>query len=355
MKLSQLALIFGLLFALPGLKAQDIHYTLYNMSPLLTNPALTGAYSGSIRVGGIYRSQWYTIENYSTPSFFVDAPILRGLRDQDWIGAGLVFVQDNVGPLSQTQFSFSGAYHLGLNKKQTSMLTIAAQFGGITRKADPNDFRSQQLFGVDIGGENNPSQPDVTEGNGAMLDEDGNLERSFNDISAGLLFRTNLDKSSKLELGFAMRHIGAPEYNLIRRNNSGTGTPAGLNENDRPSTYLIHGTYINQLNEKWSIEPTFMYQTTAGMREINLQAWLGRRINPDVKINFGLGYRFNDAAKALLGLEYKDLRAALSYDFTLSSAGTLTNNNGGPEIAAYYIFKIYKQPDLTPSILCPQF
>ncbi len=350
--------LFGLLFTLSGLQAQDIHYTLYNMSPLATNPALTGAYNGSIRVGGIYRSQWYTVENYSTPNLYVDAPVLRGFRDKDWIGVGAMLLQDNVGPLSQTQFGFSAAYHLGLGKKGGTVLTLGGQYGSINRTFNPSGLQSEGTIGTNLGGGGLPEDDDIM-GTGGMgtggMNNDGDLKKAFNDISAGLLLRTKLNQDAGLELGFAMQHIGTPEYNLISRDSVSATTGAGIEDKNRAAKLAVHGQLDYQLNEKWSFEPTFLYQTTAKQSEINLQAWMGRRINPDVKLNFGLGYRFGDAAKLLFGLDYKDLRAALSYDFTLSSAGTITNNNGGPEIAAYYIFKIYKQPQVIPKLLCPQF
>jgi hypothetical protein len=103
MTLSRLLPVLLLWLSLGALSAQDIHYTLFNMAPLRTNPALTGAFEGTARIGGIYRGQWFSVNgggDMHTPSFYIDAPIIKGFRDRDWVGVGAVFVQDNAGPFN---------------------------------------------------------------------------------------------------------------------------------------------------------------------------------------------------------------------------------------------------------------
>ena len=69
----------------------------------------------------------------------------------------------------------------------------------------------------------------------------------------------------------------------------------------------------------------------------------------------GLGYRFGDAAQVLFGGDYKDLRVALSYDVNVSSLSTASDYQGGFELAAWYIIKIYRKPTIKTRILCPRF
>ena len=96
-------LLLGFGLFLGQLAAQDIHFTQFYMVPQGLNPALAGKFEGSVRFGGIYRSQWRSIvgsNHFSTPSAFVDAPILKGFRKKDWIGVGLSLFQDQAGTLS---------------------------------------------------------------------------------------------------------------------------------------------------------------------------------------------------------------------------------------------------------------
>ena len=171
--------LLAFVFALPSQgSAQDRHFTMYDMSPLNLNPALAGAFYGSFRLGGIYRSQWFKGfegNTYSTPAFFGDAPVYRGFRKQDWLGAGINFFQDNAGVGNITTSGILGAlsYHFPLDKKQNHILTAAMQFGNVTRKiGDVDKLRFEN---------------DIT---GTGPDESINLStegESFNDWGAGIL------------------------------------------------------------------------------------------------------------------------------------------------------------------------
>lgn len=80
-------LVVGLLgYMVP--KAQDIHFTMFDLSPLTLNPGLIGDFNGTFRVTGNYRIQWPTIAKYQTPSIGIDAPLLKGFRKM----IGLVLV-----------------------------------------------------------------------------------------------------------------------------------------------------------------------------------------------------------------------------------------------------------------------
>ena len=63
MKFIKTLLFFLTVFFCQDIVAQDIHWTMYDMSPLTLNPANTGAYEGTFRIGGIYRDQYNSISN----------------------------------------------------------------------------------------------------------------------------------------------------------------------------------------------------------------------------------------------------------------------------------------------------
>ncbi|HMR43883.1 MAG TPA: hypothetical protein PKC40_08615, partial [Saprospiraceae bacterium] len=64
--------------------------------------------------------------------------------------------------------------------------------------------------------------------------------------------------------------------------------------------------------------------------------------------------RLGDAVEVLLGVDYKDLRVTAAYDVNISPLNEVSNYQGGFEIAAWYIVKIFKKPDVKPAILCPK-
>jgi type IX secretion system PorP/SprF family membrane protein len=331
MKLKIVLFTLSLFTTLGTLQAQDLHYTLYNMSPLTLNPALTGAYEGTARVGGIYRSQWSSFlarDLFGTPSAYVDAPILRGFRKRDWVGVGMVAVNDVSGsPSSRTTSQlYAISYHLAMNGSGSTMLTLGVQAGGVTR------FLGDQYV-TETSIRNNGMDNDIQE-----------ETKKYTDINAGLLLRSAIGEGAGFEIGASFQHINQPEYAF------------GGGDAKKPMRINIHGRYENQLTEKWSISPTFLYASTGGASQIVLQGWGGYQFNPDVKFNFGAGYRFGRDIQPLLGLDLKEtIRFAASYDVNTSPLNTATNGGGGFEVAAWYIFKIYKKPSVKPAILCPQF
>jgi type IX secretion system PorP/SprF family membrane protein len=338
-----LFLTFSLLIG--SMTAQDLHYTLYNMSPLTLNPALSGAFSGTVRIGGLYRNQAFSVSNsrsYSTPSFYADAPVVRGFRKGDWVGAGISFVSDKSGELrlETTRATLSASYHLALDNAGKSILTLGLQGGSTTRKYDATLGTYSDTFNASLGGtgvntSNDPLRSDQTE-----------AKKALTDFAGGLLFRTVINNDSKLELGFSTGHITQPIYSF----NGGSG-----DSGKRPLLFSAHARYETPLTEKWSIAPSAFWQKESEAMEILFQAWGGYQLNPDFKLNFGLGYRFGDAMNVLAGCEFKDLRVALAYDITLSSLNDANNYSGGVELAAYYIIKKYKQPEIKPKVLCPRF
>ncbi len=342
MKLNRLLLLGALIATLGTLRAQDIHYSLYNMSPLTLNPALTGAYEGTARIGGIYRDQWASFlpNQFTTPSFFIDAPIIRGFRKTDWVGVGMVTVNDKAGSakLKTTMNMLSLSYHYALDKDRKTMLTLGIQGGSVQRSLDNEEL----IFGDAIQ-------------SGQPTEEVNFEETSYLDFAAGLMLRSQISDISKLEVGLAFNHITQPKKASFQANPT--------SDDNRPMKIAVHSTFNSQLTDKLSIAPTVLFQTTGGATETALQAWGGYIIkeeNPaekkeEIKLNFGLGYRFADAGQVLLGMDYGPLRVAASYDVNLSSLNEVSNYQGGFEVAAWYIFKIYKKPDTRPAIICPQF
>ena len=337
-----------------GLWAQDIHFTQYYMSPMTLSPALVGKFEGTARIGGIYRDQWSSVvKAYRTPSAWVDAPIIRGFRKKDWIGVGFVLYQDKAGvtALSHGAAKLGAAYHLALDRKGTAVLSIGGHYGGEQRKINVNEIRFGD--GFDATGEYVRT----------LSDDDGRIagDAKYTDIDLGANLSARLNKRMDFNIGFSMYHITTPKYSLITSGSSGgtgtgTGTPTAGNAK-LPRRAVAHGQFNVQLNDKWTFNPTFLFQTMSGNDEIIVQAITGYLLNPekDITVNLGAGYRLGDAINVLLGMKYKDLKVGLAYDINTSSLRTVSRYRGGFEIAANYIIKIYKPAIVRPKVLCPRF
>lgn len=323
-------------------QAQDIHYTMFDMAPLNLNPAYTGAFSGSFRIGGIYRAQWPGMglnsgkfSGYQTPSAYIDvpfAPIVKNTPIRNWLGVGLGFTSDKVGlgDLSTIGGTLSLAYHISLNSTGKTRLSIGAQGGIVQQRIDASGL---QFEGGMVGGVYVP-QTDNAPGQNSV---------SYFDLAAGAVL-THVAERFDMQLGFTGRHLTSPKYNFL-------GSDSKL-----PMGFIGSAIFNVHLGEKYLIRPMAFYQNMAKAQEFNLQALFGIHMNEAKDLTFliGPGYRFGDALFARVGLDFKGLRVGFAYDFNV----TQLSNNGRAqsfELAVSYIARLYKNVVVKDVLFCPRF
>jgi type IX secretion system PorP/SprF family membrane protein len=327
--IAMMALVFSL-------QAQDLHFTQFYASPLQLNPAMTGGFLGSVRIGGIYRDQWNYLANvrgYRTPDIYVDAPVITGFRKQDWVGVGANIIQDQAGTagLTRSAMGLNLAYHLGLGNK--SVLAIGA---GVSQNSRGIKNRNELLF-----------EDQIVSGS-ASTDLTGLSDKniSYLDAAAGVNFTTQLNSKMGLKLGTSVSHLLNPEYNLK------TTSVAKL-----PILMAVHGQFDMTMTPQLSLHPQFLFQTIAGSNEMVLQGIAGYKLKPDapMMLRAGLGYRLRDALQVLMGVDMGPLRAGLAYDVNVSSFTSASGGHGAFELQASYIITIGKTIKVKPVILCPRF
>lgn len=340
MRLNRTLLIMALVIPL-SMAAQDIHFTQFQYVPLAVNPAQTGLFEGTFRISGLYRSQWFgsgtgTVKNgYQTPVLHVDVPI-KGFRKQDWIGIGVNLFQDRTGvaALTNSLAGINGAYHIGIDKKGTNVLSFGVQYGIISRRLDADKLRFAD------GIIRNAASVDVTN-----IDAAG---KTYSDFSIGANYRNVFDvkKKNTLNLGVSIEHLISPKYNLVKT------TVSKL-----PTRFNLYGTVDVMMTKQLSLHPALIFRTAGGQSETMLQTMVGFKLDPkkDLLIKAGLGYRLGDAAQVLLGANVGDWRVGASYDLTLSSLRTNSSIKDGFELGVGYIGKIFKKPNPPATILCPRY
>jgi type IX secretion system PorP/SprF family membrane protein len=355
-----LSLIAGL-FLTASLWSQDVHFSQYNMAPISLNPANTGNFLGSIRIGGILRGQWWSVlgggDQYKTPSVYLDGNLPYGFRKQDWVSIGLMVFQDKAGALGLTHSggTLSGAYHLGLDKKDNSVLSIGINYGGEQRKiGDPMNAMFADGF---------PSNGGAY-GHSADSPTSNFPNPKYTNIDGGVVLTSKLNKTMSFSVGFAMYHLNKGTYSLIgtqptnnTMTSTGTPTPPTPGTARIPTRSVLSGQFNIKLSERFTVSPSFFYQTMSGLDEVALQGMGNYLFNPEKEISFdfGLGYRAQDALELLLGFRQKKLKIGLAYDVNTSSLATVSKHQGAFELAAMYIIDIHKPAVVKPKILCPRF
>lgn len=330
------------------LSGQDLHFTQYNMAGPQLNPASTGDFYGSFRIGGIYRSQWYNgfgTTLFATPMAYIDAPVYKGFRKQDWFGVGMMYSQDNAGTLRIGRTSFLGSlsYHFSLDKKQKHVITIGYQWGN-------HGFQVKNLQDA------NPEDQIL---GGSTIDMINPEAESYQGSNLGLKFNSQLAAGSRLSIGAGLFRLTRARVSLLQ---SGGGAGASTRI---PSRFVIHGGLEQEINSQFLVMPSFLLQSQSGSGDMELliQAMGGVRLPlkdqpkekpQEVLAMAGLGTRIGDALQVLIGGQYGPYRVGLAYDINTSSLSEATQNVGGVEIAVSYVAVIKKKPKPKPTIFCPR-
>ena len=95
-----------ILCALVG-DAQDIHFSQFNVAPMVYNPALAGGFDGDIRFIGNQRTQWRSVTApYSTIGVSADF----NHKNQPLMGSAFSIYQDRAGDSKLNTIAVNGAF-----------------------------------------------------------------------------------------------------------------------------------------------------------------------------------------------------------------------------------------------------
>jgi type IX secretion system PorP/SprF family membrane protein len=311
-------------------QAQDVHFTQFDASPLLLNPANTGAFNGEVRVSAIYRDQWRSVVGasaFKTYGVSVDMPIIRDISVDDYLAGGLQLYNDRAGDGNLNNFSalLSVAYHKFLGQDGKKILTVGLQ-GGYSRK---NLDLSKLYFGDEFQeGSWNP-------GTSA---EFGWLETGDNNyvINAGISYAQAVgEKGAGFTIGVGVNNINQPLESFDRRKAS---AEVGLG-----MRYTGQLGAIIPVSDKFTLKPAAFVQSQSTAMEIvagnefHLKIGEEYDIPTSTAVFAGVWYRHEDAIMVTAGLEFKGFRVGVAYDYNTSDLKSASNNNGGFEISLRYI------------------
>lgn len=317
-------------------KAQDIHFSQFFSSPLTLNPALAGNFEGNLRVSGIYRNQWPTINRaFTTTAISVDFPILvNRLPQNDRFGVGIMGYTDQQanGALKNNFLSVSAAYHKGLDEDGNNRISLGFQgvFCGksldVTQLKFEDQLRSDGFTGITN-----------------EIFQNNQLSLNYFDLNAGLMY-TGVSANN------TNYYVGASIYHIIQPRETFLGGQFYLGPR-----YTVHGGAYFPLNPNLMLHTSAIYQNQSGANETLLGGALGYNLgsdySEDVTMYAGAWYRFGDALIPYIGMEYGMFRLGMSYDVTTSNLQTVNQSRGGFELSLIYTNK----PSGEHSMPCPKF
>jgi type IX secretion system PorP/SprF family membrane protein len=327
--LTRLSIAVALTLTTSATYAQDIHFTQFDMAPLVINPAFTGMFAGQVRAAAIYRNQWASVTvPYVTFGASVDMPLIIE-RNGDYLAAGLQLYKDQAGDGNLSNFTgmLSVAYHkfFGHSEFRGSDLAVGLQGGYAQKSID----LSKLYFGDEF--VNGTFVPSTSEeyrlGIGSSV--------NYYLVNAGISFSHAVGEKFSFTLGGAANNINQPNDAIEKKQNSQTG---------------LDMRFTGELGINWhagprlSLRPAVLFQSQATASELVAGNEFHYDIGQDPGYNnfspavfLGGWYRGGDATMITAGVEFKGMRIGVAYDYNISTLNTSSNGNGGFEIAIRYI------------------
>ena len=321
-----------------SLQAQDLHFSQFFNSPLITNPANTGFIpDADYRLGVNYRNQWSSVMSvpYKTMSAFGDAQFFRDRLENGWVGLGGVILNDKAGTggLASTKVYASAAYHqmLGLS----SLLSAGFNIGWANKHINESKLKFPDQFDGKFFDSKLPTSVSFT-----------NNYVSYMDMHVGMNYAYFPDENVYINAGYSIQHVNRPKETFFGDNSVFGRIPMR-------HTGFVNGIF--KLNDRVIVNPNAYFTTQAKATDLvfGLNANYNLSQFGEQQLIAGVYYRLGDAIVPMVGFEVAKIQFTFSYDVTLSA---LSKYNGYRGALEFSIIKKGFYPDnVDRSSICPTF
>jgi type IX secretion system PorP/SprF family membrane protein len=295
---------FAFLFLPFWANSQDLHFSQYNNSPLLVNPANTGFSNFyDYRLGINNRTQWAgTNVPYKTFSAWGDAQLMKRKLETSWLGIGGILLNDVAGTGSLTSIKAFGniAYHTMID--DNNLLSFGISGGLVQKRIDYTKLTfdnqwNDKFFDIDA-----PSgEPFVTN------------NASYIDLNAGINYSWYANDNFYFNLGISAMHINNPAETFFNPSTVNAKLSSRYNG-------FINATI--KLNDVAILSPMVYYSSISTSSELVLG--LNGQYNlsgegGSTQLLYGVYYRNKDAISPALGFQLNSFQVMFNYDATTSN------------------------------------
>lgn len=314
-----------------ALKAQDAHLTNYRTVSNFFNPALTGDFTGHLKIQATTRTQYE--RTYEQGIIGFQSNIFSPINKKHWIGVGLNFIYDHAGSLSldASGGDFLVGYHIPMGKKQLQTLSFCGSFGFSNLSIDTKNYKSEStILGI--------ADPDKQALN--------NLSTQIFSVNAGVYFKTIISKKNQLRAGISVIRLNSPKFRVL-------GTTNNDSWGSRTNAFA---SYSLMLNKMIRIEPAMYYSHSENQNNINLQMLSEWKLSQAYHWSamLGIAHRWDESFDLITGYKAQQLYISLSFDILSAATSEVLRNPGAIELGAYYIIVKNLKPTVKPIIFCPK-
>lgn len=322
--------------------SQDLHFSQFMNSPLLTNPANTGFMpDGDYRFAANYRNQWGSVTAfpYKTMSAWADVQTLQNEESTGWLGLGGVILRDVAGTsvLTSTKVYGSVAYHQMIN--YSSLVSLGFNVGRANKNINTTNLTfPSQWNGKFFDAGHSATAPKLDANNINYLD-----------MQVGMNYAYFPNDNVYVNAGVSAMHVNRPKETFF-------GSESGV-DNSVPVRYtgFLNGSF--KINDRVILNPNIYASLQAKSYEIvgGLNAHYNLSGDGEKILIAGAYYRHNDAVIPMVGVGLKDYTFTFTYDVTISDLNKFNASRGGLELSLVKtgIFEKYRG-DRRQS-MCPSF
>jgi type IX secretion system PorP/SprF family membrane protein len=305
------------------MKAQDIHFSQFYATPLLTNPAYTGMTGENLRFANDFRNQWGKI-GVPFRTFYTSLDKKITISNQSYgIGGAIIHDQSSAYDLAADEFLVSLSYSKIINNNQ---FVIGLQPGFA--------YKSYNLNGVTFGSQFDGSNQIF---NSNLPSSENNLAGSLQyfDMNIGLFWRT-LVHNIMPSVGFSVSHFLNPVVSFSTSEKS-----------VRLPMKISFQSQVNiPVTNRIDITPSILYSSVPGVNELLLGGVEGYSLNDffmKIKKIYAITLvRVNpftnfDALILGGGVKFSKFDLGISYDINVSPLSKASYFNGAFEISLIYI------------------
>jgi type IX secretion system PorP/SprF family membrane protein len=311
----------GIMFVVSPMNsnAQDLHFSQFMNSPLVTNPANTGFIpDGDYRLGVNYRNQWSSVMSvpYKTMSVFGDVQTMTNEYNTGWLGVGGLILRDVAGSgnLTSTKIYGSVAYHQMIDAG--SLVSLGFNVGWSNKQINVSNLKFPDQFDGNFFDNKLPTSVSLDRNN-----------INYIDLQVGANYAYFPDEMTYLNVGFSTMHINRARESFFDQTDDVDNRIA-----------MRHNAFINgsfKLNDQWIINPNVYFSYQAKSYEIvgGMNAHYNLSGDGDKILIGGLYYRYKDAVIPMIGLGLKDYTFTFTYDATMSTLKNFNNTRGAFEFS----------------------
>ena len=308
------------------IKAQDIHFSMFDLDPLLFNPAYSGFFDASARFGAVYRNQWASVSTpFQTVSATAEVAFARSQRNRNGFNGGLWVSNDRAGTLGYGSTTASAilSYFQGLG--DGSNIISAGLEAGVGQVGFSTD-------GIE------------------MTDGAESFSRTkvlYPTLGAGLAWYCQISDVLYTKLGASLRNINEPDISY-------TGMSADTRLSRR---FNIYGRAEWRFIDDWGLLPVIGYQRQRNFNELvygcDVRWYLNEEPHSYMAFSAGIIGRHADAAAINLAVLWRDWTFAFCYDANVSRLASASHTIGAFEVGIVYM--ITKDKRKRKAIQCPIF